>query len=71
MPIEHRVTGQQEIDPDSFFYNFAGFGNVLINTKALMGECECFAWSAGVGIELPTGRDSSAGNQRVCRACQE
>ena len=61
VPIAHRVSGQQEIDPDVFFYNFAGLGNVLINTKFLMGECDCFAWSAGIGVELPTGEDTHAG----------
>ena len=66
VPIEHRVSERHTIGGDDFFYNFAGFGNVLINTKALLGECDCFAWSAGVGVELPTGQDASAGiNQFV------
>ncbi len=65
VPMEHRIDQRRFTEGGEFSYGFGGFGNVLLVTKALLGECDCFAWSMGLGIELPTGRDATAGTDQL------
>lgn len=41
-------------------YNLAagGVGNLFIATKVLLSENESSAWAAGLGVQVPTGRDA-------------
>lgn len=58
VPIDQRVDVFENVGGTPMQLDVAGLGNVLVTGKTLLWSTETLAFSGGMGVEIPSGRNS-------------